>query len=394
MWDLKPEAPAEIRGPFKPIATNLPGVQICEHLPRLAQRADRYALLRAVSHPNSNHTPMIYYTLTGREVERPEFDNDVRPPLRNDFPHIGAVAARYCRAPSGLPGFVAVPEVAVRSNANNIRPATPLRGGSAGFLGPYYDPLIINDDPRESIGIPALVLPSDVTAHRFERRQSLLFVVQNRSSRDSCNHYDELRQMAVQITGSAGEASLYSLAQELPAVRERYGDHRFGQSLLLARRLAEAGVSMIAVHFNHMTRCDGWDTHAKNFEACQQELLPVLDQGLSALLEDLADRGLLDETVVACFGEFGRTPRINGAAGRDHWGPCSSALLAGGGIQGGRVIGASDRDGAYPRSGKVDPVDLHASIFQCLGINPHHEVRDESGRPLAVTNGQAITELF
>lgn len=394
MWDLKPQAPAEIRGPFKPISTNVPGVQICEHLPRLAQRADRYALLRAVSHPNSNHTPMIYYTLTGKEVERPEADNDVRPPLRTDFPHLGALAARFCGAPSGLPRFISVPEVAVRSNADNIRPASPLRGGSAGFLGPYYDPLVINDDPRDAKGIPTLVLPSDVPANRFERRQSLLAAVQNCSSRESSRHYDELRQMAVQITGAAADASLYSLAQELPAVQERYGDHRFGQSLLLARRLAEAGVPMIAIHFNHMTRCDGWDTHAKNFEACQNELLPMLDQGLSALLDDLAERGLLDETVVACFGEFGRTPRINAAAGRDHWGPCSSALLAGGGIRAAGVIGESDRDGAFPRSGKVDPVDLHASILHCLGIDPRCEVRDESGRPLVISNGQPIAELF
>jgi hypothetical protein len=393
-WDLKPQAPAEIRGPFNPISTKIPGLQICEHLPRLAQRADRYTLLRAVSHPNSNHTPMIYYTLTGREVERPEADNDVRSPLRSDYPHIGALAARFCSAPSGLPGFVAMPEVAVRSSADNIRPATPLRGGSAGFLGPSFDPLIVNNDPRDARGIPALMLPDDVPARRFERRQSLLDAVQSRSSHGSSSNYDELRQMAVQITGAAGDASLYSLVQEPPAVRERYGNHRFGQSLLLARRLAEAGVPMIAVHFNHMTRCDGWDTHAKNFEACQTELLPMLDEGLSALIDDLHSRGLLEQTVVACFGEFGRTPRINAAAGRDHWGPCSSALLAGGGVHGGRVIGASDREGAYPHSGKVDPVDLHASIFHCLGIDSRREVRDESGRPFVVSSGQPISELL
>jgi hypothetical protein len=384
----------EIRGPFKPISTSVPGLQVCEHLPGLAQRAHRYALLRAVSHPNSNHTPMIYYTLTGRHVEQPEADNDVRPPMRTDFPHIGAVIAKFKPATSGSIGYVAVPEVAVRSSADNVRAATPLRGGAAGFLGPFYDPLVINGDPRQADAMPALAAPADVPVRRFERRQALLAAFQNRAPTGLADQYDELRGMAVQMMGAAGNAGLYSLTQEPTRLREQYGAHRFGQSLLLARRLVEAGVPMVAVHFNHMTRCDGWDTHSKNFEACKDELLPMLDQGLSALLDDLESRGLLDETAVVCMGEFGRTPRINTAAGRDHWGPCSSALLAGGGVRGGRVIGSSDRDAAFPRSGKADPADIHATIYHCMGIDPRREIHDQFGRPMMISTGRPIEVLL
>lgn len=394
MWDLKPEAPAEIRGPFKPIATNVPGTQICEHLPRLARRADRYALVRSVSHPNSNHTPMIYYTLTGRHVRTPEVDNDVSPPSREDHPHLGSVLARLLPAPAGLPPFVSMPEAAVRSSDDNIRAATPLRGGRAGFLGPRFDPLLINGDPRTPGALPDLALCEGVTSERFERRQALLAAVEHRRLENATAVYGELRKMAVSLTGSAGSGGLYALDQEPEALRERYGLHRFGQSLLLARRLAEAGVPMIAIHFNHMTRCDGWDTHAKNFESCRDELLPLVDQGVSALLDDLSDRGSLDQTAVACFGEFGRTPQINAAAGRDHWGHCSSALLAGGGIRGGQVLGSSDKHGAFPRSHRVDPVDLHATIYHALGLDPATIIHDGLGRPLTISAGSAIRELF
>jgi uncharacterized protein (DUF1501 family) len=181
---------------------------------------------------------------------------------------------------------------------------------------------------------------------------------------------------------------------ESATTRDRYGSHRFGKALLLARRLATAGVPMIAVHFNEMTVCDGWDTHSKNFEGLQSELLPMLDQGLSALLSDLDGRGQLDETLVMCVGEFGRTPKINANAGRDHWGPCSSALLAGGGIRGGQVLGASDAIAAYPVTELIDPVDLHATMYARLGIDPRQHIRDVSGRPWEISTGRVLTELL
>jgi uncharacterized protein (DUF1501 family) len=181
---------------------------------------------------------------------------------------------------------------------------------------------------------------------------------------------------------------------EPPAVRQRYGEHRFGKALLLARRLVEARVPMVAVHFNEMTSCDGWDTHSQNFEALQSELLPMLDQGLSALLEDLDQRGRLQDTLVVCLGEFGRTPKINANAGRDHWGDCSSALLAGGGVRGGQVLGASDKIGAYPVSDRIDPVDIHATLYHCLGINPHQTLSDQAQRPWEISTGRVIERLL
>jgi hypothetical protein len=397
MWDLKPDAPTEVRGPFRPIATAQPGVHICEHLPRLARLSHRYALVRSVSHNNHNHTPMIYYTLTGRPVEQPGQDNDVRPPQRGDSPHVGAVMASLKAAPIGLPGFVAIPELAVRSSLQGEfkRARTPLRGGGAGFLGPLFDPLAVNGEPGHREAIPALGLPQEVSGERLERRASLLSVVEQRGpALRSARTHAELRNQAVVLTGSAGANSRhFSLDGEPMALRERYGTHRFGKALLLARRLADAGVPMIAVHFNEMTICDGWDTHSKNFEALKTELLPMLDQSLSALLEDLEQRGQLGQTLVVVMGEFGRTPKINSNAGRDHWGLCQSVLLAGGGIRGGQVLGSSDRIGAYPTSHPVDPIDIHATMFHCMGIDPEQIVHDSLGRPYALSAGRVITSL-
>jgi hypothetical protein len=396
-WDLKPNAPSEVRGPFRPTPTSLPGVQVCEHLPRLARLAHRYALVRSVSHNNHNHTPMIYYTLTGRPVERPEEDNDVRPPQRADFPHLGAVLARLKRPPLGLPGYVALPEVAVRSSTEGEfkRARTLLRGGGGGFLGPLVDPLPVNGDPGTVEAAPALASPADVPAERQERRAALLSLLERRGpAAPGGRTYGELRDQAVVLTGaSGGAARAFSLDGEAPRLRDRYGRHRFGKALLLARRLAEAGVPMVAIHFNEMTVCDGWDTHAKNFEALKGELLPMLDQGLSALLEDLEQRGLSEQTLVVVMGEFGRTPKINKDAGRDHWGLCQSVVLAGGGIEGGQVHGSSDRIGAYPAADPVDPVDVHATVYHCMGLDPGQTIPDHLGRPFPISNGRVIAPL-
>jgi hypothetical protein len=394
MWDLKPDAPAEIRGPFQPIATHIPGVRICEHLPRLARLADKYAIVRSVSYPNNNHGAMMPYTLTGRQVERPEIDNVVEPPTRAHPPHMGAVIARCKEAPNRLPGYIAMPELAVRSNEENPRGMTVCRGERAGFLGARYDPLGINGDPRNLDAFPALMSPRDITAERWERRQSLLTALNPRGrSNVASEDFQALHQTAVTMTGESGKGKLFSVAAEPLPLRERYGLHRFGQSLLLARRLAEAGVPMVAVHFNYMTRCDGWDTHSKNFECLKGELLPLLDQGLSALLDDLDQRGKLEETLVVCMGEFGRTPKINSAAGRDHWGHCSSTILAGGGIRPGQVYGASDKSGAYPVADKVDPVDIQATIYHCMGLDVNSHLVDILGRTWPLTTGQVIPRL-
>ena len=398
MFDLKPDAPAEIRGPFQPIDTNIPGVQICEHLPRLAATAHRFTLVRSVSHPNSNHTPMIYYTLTGRQTEQPSQDNDIRPPSRADFPHTGSVVARFKPTRSAVPGYVVIPEVAVRSSLSGEfkRARTPLRGGNAGFLGSRFDPLAVNGEPGTPEAIPALALPAGVTAKHFEERANILALLEKGQPPATSDGYHALRKRAILLTGAAndGRSPLFSLDDEPLRVRERYGRNRFGQALLLARRLTEAGVPMVAIHFNEMTICDGWDTHAKNFEALQTELLPFLDQGLSALLEDLDQRGRLQETLVACLGEFGRTPKINANAGRDHWGDCSTTLLAGGGIRGGLVYGESDRQGAFPKSDRVDPVDIQATLYHCFGLDPNHAMYDQLNRPHQLSTGKIVRPLL
>ncbi len=398
MFDLKPNAPAEVRGPFQPIRTSVFGLSICEHLPRLARRAHRFALVRSVSHNNHNHTPMIYYTLTGRPVEQPNQDNDVRPPQRTDFPHLGAVLARFKRSPRGLPGYVAIPEVAVRSSTEGeFKRARPLlRGGGAGFLGPLLDPLGVNGLPGSSDAALAFRLPEDVTDERLQRRAALLSVLEH-SGRDlpPARVHGALRSQAVVLAGASGGAGpVFSLEGEPPQLRDRYGQHRFGSALLLARRLAEAQVPMIAIHFNEMSICDGWDTHANNFKALEGELLPMLDQGLSSLLEDLDQRGLMDQTLVVVMGEFGRTPRINKDAGRDHWGLCQSVLLAGGGIRGGVVFGSSDRIAAYPATDPVDPVDIHATLLHCMGLDPEQAIHDPLGRPYPISTGRVLTSLL
>ncbi|MGE5194914.1 MAG: DUF1501 domain-containing protein [Deltaproteobacteria bacterium] len=396
MFDLKPQAPAEVRGPFRPIATNIPGVEICEHLPRLSQMADKFALVRSVSFPNSNHTPMIYYTLTGRQTERPEEDNDVRPPQRSDFPHVGSVIAKLRDGGGALPAFVAVPEVAVRSSTSGEfkRARTPLRGGSAGFLGARFDPLAVNGEPGSFEAVPALTPPTEVPRERFERRAALLELLNRRtpSSRD----FDDVRRRAALLTGTASGSRLatFALEGETASVRERYGNHRFGRAMLMARRLVEAGVSLVAIHFNEMTVCDGWDTHSKNFEALKSELLPMVDQSLSALLDDLDERGRLDETLVLCLGEFGRTPKINANAGRDHWGPCSTTFVAGGGLRTGQVIGASDKIGAYPTTEPIAPVDIHATMYHALGLDTDQVILDALQRPAAICTGRPLNPLL
>jgi hypothetical protein len=296
-----------------------------------------------------------------------------------------------------LPGYIAIPELATRSSIDGQykRVRQLLRGGAGGFLGPLVDPLSVHGDPGSADAIPVLRPPQEVSAARLERRDALLSVLEQRGPGNPGMHtHGALRRQAVALTGaSRGAAAVFSIDAEPAQLRDHYGNHRFGRAMLLARRLAEAGVPMTAIHFNEMTMCDGWDTHAKNFEALESELLPMVDQSLSALLDDLQARGLLDEVLVVMMGEFGRTPRINRDAGRDHWGSCQSVLLAGGGIQGGRVHGASDSIAAYPRSDPVDPVDIHATIYQCLGLDPHRHIIDHLQRPHPLSTGQVIRSL-
>ncbi len=400
MFDLKPQAPAEVRGPFRPIATNVPGIEICEHFPQLSRMADKYALVRSVSYPNSNHTPMIYYTLTGRPTERPEEDNDVRPPQRTDFPHVGSVLSKLDDGGHAMPSYVAIPEVATRNSISGefkrgarlpLQAAEPRVSRARKF-----DPLPMNGQPGALDAVPALAPPPEVPRERFERRSTLLRNCSTINGRQRRRRdFDEVRHRAALLTGASSNSrrAPFTLEDEPAALCERYGNYRFGKSLLMARRLVEAGVSLVAVHFNEMTVCDGWDTHSKNFEGLQSELLPMVDQSLSALLDDLDQRGRLEETLVLCLGEFGRTPKINANAGRDHWGPCSTTFIAGGGLCTGQVIGASDKIGAYPTTEPIPPVDVHATMYHALGIDPHRVIADPFGRPFEICTGSVIRQL-
>jgi hypothetical protein len=344
--------------------------------------------LRSVTFPNNDHPYMIYHTLTGRVSRTPLEANTVLPPSRNDDPHMGSVVAKFKHRDPAVPGYVAIPEVRVR-----MMPMPVSGGGRAGLLGATYDPLAINDDPRKP---PAgLELPDEVAAERFHGRQSLLAVLDGNAPRSfTSEDYRAFRNSASQLVGSAGAGGIFSLDEEPAKLRERYGPHRFGQSLLLARRLVERGVSFVGVHFNYMTKCDGWDTHQKNFECLQGELLPMLDQGLSGLLDDLKQRGLLDETLVVTMGEFGRTPRVNKDGGRDHWGHCSSVLFAGGGMRGGSLVGASDRTCAFPAELPVGPSDVVATIYHALGLEPRTLMVDPLNRPMVISEGKVISQLF
>ncbi len=390
MWDLKPEAPAEIRGPFKSIASPVAGMRFCEHLPRLAEQAPQLAILRSVTFPNSDHPFMIYHTLTGRESRVPLGANTVLPPSRSDDPHLGSVVARFKHRDPRVPGYVAIPEVRVRMQ---VMPVSG--GGRAGLLGAAYDPLAINDDPRERLA--DFKLPDGLSPERFRDRQSLLAVLDGKSPRSvTSDEYQSFRSSASRLIGSEAAGGLFALDREPAPTRVRYGPHRFGQSLLLARRLVENGVSFVGVHFNYMSKCDGWDTHQKNFENLQGELLPLLDEGLSGLLADLKERGMLDETLVVVMGEFGRTPRVNKDGGRDHWGHSSSVLFA--------VVAAACSAATWsaPRTAPVPfppscpsapPTSWPRSIT-AWASSPRPCCTTPLEPPLAISEGKVISQLF
>jgi uncharacterized protein (DUF1501 family) len=393
-WDPKPDAPTEVRGDLKPIRSATPGLLVGELMPRTARLTGKIGVLRAVSTNDSAHSSSGYYMTTG-VPHQPRGVENARPGAPNDWPALGAVVRRLWRGRSALPAAVTLPE----QMANDGNLTWP--GQDAGFLGRSADPwLLVGDPSAAGFRVEGLALPAEVGPLRFDARRRLLAQVENHKGAVSRSNtlaaHEERSRRAFDLVGSATARRAFRLAEEPPQVRDRYGRSRFGQSLLLARRLVEAGVALVRVNW---TRVAGalnnghWDTHAQNTAALKQ-LMPILDQAYAALLDDLADRGLLDETLVIWMAEFGRTPKLNAAAGRDHWGPVFSVALAGGGVRGGTVYGASDRQGAYPRDGRVLPEDLTATVLDALGIPPDSEVHDNQGRPLAVSRGQVIRALL
>jgi uncharacterized protein (DUF1501 family) len=393
-WDPKPDTPREIRGDLKPIRTATPGLLLGELMPLTARLSNRLAVLRAVQTNDNAHSSSAYYMTTG-QPHQPRGAENAKPGAPNDWPSLGAVVRKAWRGRCPLPSAVTLPEQAA-NDGNLIWP-----GQDAGFLGRAADPWLLNCDPSKSpFTVSGLELPADVPPLRFDARRSLLKQVDGHLAKvargEMLAAHDDRTRQAFDLIGSAATRKAFDLDGEDVRLRDRYGRHRFGQSVLLARRLVEAGVPLVRVNW---TRVRGalnnghWDTHSKNTAALKQ-LMPLWDRTYATLLEDLADRGLLDDTLVVVMGEFGRTPKFNAAAGRDHWGSVFSVALAGGGVKGGVVHGASDKIGAYPKEGRVRPEDLTATILHAIGIPPSSEIHDNLGRPLAVSRGEVIRAIF
>ena len=389
-WDMKPSAPDTIRGPFKPIPTSVPGLTISEHFPRLAAQAHRYAIVRSMSHGDPAHLSTAHWTLTGHLAPRP-FSDDIGP-SPNDWPHIGSLVAKVHPRRGAMPHAVTMPWTVSHPAA----PGGKAPGQHGGWLGKAYDPFRVEGDPsRPGFRVGGLDLPQGVTLERLSSRRSLLGDLSRAEFEGSgARVWDGLQGRALDALSSAEARGAFDIEREDPKTRDRYGRNIHGQCVLLARRLVEAGVELVTVNW-HDDGQNFWDTHGDNFNQLKNRLMPPADQAFAALLDDLAERGRLDDTLVVWAGEFGRTPRINPAvSGREHWPRCYSAVLAGAGIKGGYVHGASDRWGAYPSRDPVAPDDLAATMLHALGIDPATEVLDPVARPMRINLGTPLTPLF
>jgi hypothetical protein len=407
-WDPKPDAPREIRGEFEPIDTKVPGLRVCSLFPRVARQADKVCLLRAVSTGDNAHSSSGYAMLTG-VPHKPLNAENVNPGAPNDWPTLGALVRRLRGDRGGLPGAVRLP-MHIFNTDSSVWP-----GQDAGFLGRASDPWLFRCDPAApTFAAPELTLSANVPLDRLVDRRDLLRKIDRGISTSltrqnaPTNRYSE---QAFDLLGSPraraafdlareapGARAAFDLAREAPATRDRYGRHHFGQSCLLARRLIQAGVGLAQVNWyrgpEEPSDAPCWDSHANEGVRLKTVLAPTADQAFAALIEDLADRGMLDETLVLCISEFGRTPKINSRGGRDHWGHVFSVALAGGGVKGGQVFGASDGQGAYPRDGRVTPQDLTATVLHCLGHAPDAEIHDSLGRPFPASRGSVIRAIL
>lgn len=387
-WDPKPDAPAEVRGPFGTIHTRTPGLRVGELMPETAALTDKIAVLRAVVTNDNAHSSSGYQMLTGVPHLPPNQESATpRPP--NNSPTLGAIVRYLHPAVGGLPSAVTLPEHIW--NDGNF----PWPGQDAGLLGRRHDPWLIHCDPADAaFQVGALAPPADVPAARVSDRRGLLAQIDRLPA--GTETYDASTRKAFELVTSGAARIAFDIGRESPKLRDRYGRSRFAQSCLLARRLVEAGVSLVQVNWTRIPNLPnqgGWDTHASHNQSARQFLMPMMDRAFSALLTDLADRGLLDETLVVWFGEFGRTPRFNGNGGRDHWGHVFSLALAGGGVRGGTVYGASDRQAAYPIDGRVEPRDLIATVLHLLGFAPDVELQDTENRPFPASRGSVIRAI-
>jgi Protein of unknown function (DUF1501) len=391
-WDPKPDAAAEIQGDFSPIATTVPGLSISELLPRTALVADKICILRAVSTGDNAHSSSDYYMLTGRPHQPMNFEN-ANPGAPNDVPSLGAVLRRISKARGGLPPSVTLPH-RIFNTDGSVWP-----GQDAGFLGRTIDPWLLNARLTPAgYTIQEIDLPEDIDQSRLQRRKCLQGGIHTLDHNPSAATFDEQARQAFDLLGSSQARQAFRLEEEPELNRDRYGASPFGQSVLLARRLVEAGVRLVQVNWyrgaDEPPANPCWDSHVKESARLKEVLVPPTDRAYSALLEDLDRRGLLDETLVVCMAEFGRTPRLDGNGGRGHWGSVFSITLAGGGVRGGQVYGSSDQIGAYPVDGRVRPEDLSATIFHCLGYAPQTEYQDPLGRPHPISRGEVLQTIL
>ncbi|GAB4147179.1 MAG: DUF1501 domain-containing protein [Planctomycetaceae bacterium] len=385
-FDLKPNAPAEIRGDFKPVSTSIPGLHVCEHLPKLAARANQYAVLRTLSHGDNNHLMSTHHVLTGMKQPGGFFDKVAS---RDDWPSYSSASAYLQPRRDGIPSGVNLPTFLLQG---------PLTwpGQHAGFLGPKYDPWQITGDPnKKNFRVDSLQLAPGVDVTRLKNRQALLGELNRQQTQlesvAEARRMSDDQQVAFSILTSSKLARAFELDRENQNMRDRYGRTTTGQSLLLARRLVQVGVPVVQVNVG---RVQTWDNHSNIFPTLKNRLLPPLDQGVATLLDDLESQGMLDDTLVMMLGEFGRTPKINKNKGRDHWGPCFFGVFAGAGVRGGQVIGKSDSTGAYPLTTPFSPDDVGATVYATLGIPLETEVRDRLNRPVRLNRGKVIRQLF
>ena len=398
-WDLKPDAPSEVRGEFGPIATSVPGIQISEHFPMLARRTDKLAIIRSMTHGELEHATAPHFLLTGQPP----------PPSRDfadDWPHLGSVMAKVGRGAGPMPPFVSL-----RPKLENDVPQfiKTSHGQFGGWLGRAYAPLMIEADPsRPDYRVGDFELQPGISLSRLDERRQLLASLGARPRRvdgSAIAMMDRHYQQAFELLNDAIAADAFDLERESDDVRNRYGRNPHGQSVLQARRLIERGVPLVTVFWPNDGMLEPaslfWDTHRRNFIDLKERLMPVADRAFSALLDDLEEQGLQDETLVIWTGEFGRTPKVGqftnnagtGADGRDHWPYCFTSVLAGGGVRGGFVYGSSDRHAAFPASDAVAPVDLMATVHHLLGLPPELTLRDPQGKPRVVCPGEVVRGL-
>jgi hypothetical protein len=391
MWDMKPGLPQEMRSTFKPISSTIPGVPVCEHLPRLARLMSRCTLVRSVHHDQVAHAPAVYTALTG---VRTNVRAGIVGAKATDHPAIGSVVGRFRPPAAAVPPYALLPYLTAEGAGGPPQP-----GFLGGWLGKAHDPFLVLKGGKNPDGfnLPALTPGEGITTDRVRDRERLLAGANGAATTARTGQAEELERLqarACDLLTSPAAQRAFQLDQEPAKVRDAYGRNIYGQSLLLARRLVEAGTRLACISWAPDANAT-WDTHGQNFTNLKDRLLPPFDLGFSALLSDLVDRGMLDRTLLVVMGEIGRTPKINAGAGRDHWEFCYTVLFAGGGVKGGFVYGASDKHGAYPSLNPVTPGDIVATVYHALGIAPDLELRDRLDRPLVLMpEGAPIQDVF